>query len=499
MRVLVSGATGLVGRSLVLRLRRDGHQVVAWVRNVDAARAVLGDEVQLVAMGEDDGELVAALDRTDAIVSLAGAPVAQRWTSAVRRALVESRAGLTHRLVDAMRLARGRPRVVVSASAVGYYGDRGDEELGEDAAPGEGFLAQLCVDWEAAAREAESLGARVCTMRIGIVLDGEGGALAAMRPAFAAGMGAVLGSGRQHMSFIHLHDLVELLVQAVADPRYRGPFNAVAPRSVDNRAFTKALARALGRPAVLRVPAFLLRLGMGQAARILLHGQRVVPARALALGFRFRFPDLDEALRDALDGGRSHVTIKPVEPVEPVAETSVPMPAGSYVEQRRPRYLLEQRTLIDEPLPTVFDFFRRAENLGAVTPPTLAFEIETPRPISMGLGQRIAYRIRLGPVPMRWLTRIEAWEPSARFVDVQLRGPYRAWYHEHCFEARGDRTLMIDRVWYSPPLGVLGSIAQRLFVGPMLRRIFGYRRAAIALRFGLAEDGGDEVSDPLAA
>lgn len=491
MRVLVSGATGLVGRALCLRLRRDGHRVVAWVRDPAAARQVLGSEVEILEIGDDDAGLVEALGSSDAVVSLAGAPVAQRWTAEVRRALVRSRVGLTQRLVSAMERAGESPRVLVSASAVGYYGDRGDEILEEGATPGEGFLARLCADWEAAAWEAERLGTRVCALRIGIVLDGEGGALATMRPAFAMGLGAVLGSGRQHVPFIHLHDLVELTVRALEDERYRGPINAVAPRSIDNREFTRALAAALGRPAWLRVPAFALRLGMGRAAQVVLHGQRAVPARALALGFRFRFTEIDEALRDALDGGRSSVTI------EPVRDASS-LPPSEYVEQRRPRYRLEQRTLIDAPLSEVFDFFRRAENLGAVTPPALAFEIQTPTPIPMAEGQRIAYRIRLGPVPMRWLTRIDAWEPRERFVDAQLRGPYRAWYHEHLFEARGDHTLMIDRVWYAPPLGPLGAIAQRLFVGQTLRRIFGYRRAAIALRFGLADESV-RARDPLAA
>lgn len=490
MRVFMTGATGLVGRALALRLRRDGHRITAWVRDRDAALQVLGDEVELVAVGSGDAELVRALSEADAVVNLAGAPVAQRWSPKVRRQLVDSRVALTQRLVGGMRACRAdaRPTVLVSASAVGYYGDRGEELLHEGAEPGDGFLARLCVDWEAASREAEGLGLRVCSLRIGIVLSGEGGALATMRPAFAMGLGAALGSGRQHMPFIHLRDLVEMFVQAVHDPRYEGPINAVAPRSVDNREFTRALAGALGRRAWLRVPAFALRLGMGQAAQIMLAGQRVVPSKAQELGFEFRFPRLDDALRDALDGGRSYVSLGP----------AGPLPASEYVRERRPRYLLEQHTLIDAPLDTVFDFFRRAENLGAITPPALAFEIRTPTPIAMREGQQIAYRIRLGPVPMPWLTNIEVWEPTARFVDAQVRGPYRAWYHEHVFEARGPRTLMIDRVWYAPPLGVLGRVAQRLFVGSMLRRIFGYRRVAIELRFGLAEDG-DGATDSLAA
>ena len=476
MKIFITGVTGLVGRALSLRLARDGHEILGWVRNETAARAILGDDVELVPVADDDA-LRDALERADVVVNLAGAPVAKRWTAEYRKQLVSSRVGLTRRLVDTMRDLSRRPSVLVSTSAVGYYGgERGDERLDEQAAPGDGFLAQLCVDWEAAAFAAQDLGLRVAAFRIGLVLDGEGGALATMRPAFAMGLGAVLGSGRQRMPFIHLHDLVELLVQAVVDPRYTGPFNATAPQPVTNREFTKSLARALGRPAWMRVPAFVLRAATGEMSKIVLGGQNAVPDRAQALGFRFAFADLDDALRDVVDGGRDSVAIGPVRDV----------PAGDYIARRRPRYLLEQHTHIDAPLDEVFEFFRKAENLGAMTPPSLAFEIRTPTPIEMKQGQRIVYRIRLGPVPMKWLTNIEAWEPGARFVDAQLQGPYRCWYHEHRFEADGEYTRMIDRVWYAPPLGPLGRIAQALMVGPMLRRIFGHRRAAIALRFGLA-------------
>lgn len=475
MKVFVTGATGLVGRALALRLAGMGHEVLAWVRSPQAARALLGPDVTLVPVRDDDGELCEALSQADAVINLAGAPVAKRWTDAYRKTLVRSRVDLTRRLVEAMASQSDRPRVLLSASAVGYYGDRGAEELPESAAPGEGFLPSLCVDWEAAASEAESLGLRVAQFRLGIVLDAEGGALAAMRRPFALGLGAVIGSGDQYSPFIHLRDLVELLVTALDDERYRGPINAVAPQTVTHREFCRELGRALHRPVWLRAPGFAVRAAMGDAASILLEGQRVVPQRAVELGFTFRFPTLAAALADVIEGGRSSVAVGPAADV----------PDHEYLARRKPRYLLEQRMTIDAPIDEVFAFFRQAENLATITPPTLAFEIRTPTPIDMQQGREITYRIRLGPVPMKWLTSIERWAPPQRFVDVQLQGPYRAWYHEHAFEPDGDRTTMVDRVWYAPPLGPLGWVAQRLMVGPMLRRIFGYRRAAIDLRFGV--------------
>ncbi|MCH9680693.1 MAG: TIGR01777 family oxidoreductase [Deltaproteobacteria bacterium] len=478
MKVFVTGITGLVGRALALRLAREGHEVVGWVRDVAAARMVLSDEVTLLGTNEGDTALGRALSEADAVVNLAGAPVARRWSRGYRRALVSSRVGLTTRLVDTMRSLDRRPAVLLSASAVGYYGDRGDERLDEDASAGEGFLARLCVDWENAAREAEALGVRVATLRIGIVLDSEGGAVATMRPAFGLGLGAVLGSGRQYCPFIHLADLVELLVRGLSDSRYTGPINAVAPQPIDNRTFTRELAAALSRPAWFRAPAFVLRLAMGKAAQIMLASQRVVPRRLLELGFPFAYPRVGPALRDVADAGRRTVQMR---------SATEEAPSVAYLDARRPRYVLEQHTTIEAPLSDVAEFFARAENLGAITPPTLAFEIRTPTPIAMERGRLIDYRIRLGGVPMRWQTRIEHWAPGERFIDVQLRGPYRAWYHEHLFEADGDRTLMVDRVYYAPPLGPLGRIAHWMFVGRTLRRVFGYRRIAIDRRFGVIE------------
>ena len=166
------------------------------------------------------------------------------------------------------------------------------------------------------------------------------------------------------------------------------------------------------------------------------------------------------------------------------------VPDAPYLRRRRARFLLEQETRIEAPLAEVFDFFSRAENLGAMTPPTMSFAIRTPLPIEMRAGTEIDYRIRLGPVPMAWRTRIDAWEPGRRFVDAQLKGPYRSWYHEHSFRADGEATLMRDRVWYAPPLGPVGALANALVVAPQLRGIFGFREKAIARRFGAAGGAG---------
>jgi len=475
LRILVTGATGFVGRALSLRLARDGHQVLAWVRSPERARALLGAGPELVPAG-DEAALNSALPSCDAVVHLAGENLfAGRWTSARKRRLVESRVGLTQRLLAALEACPARPRTLVAASAIGFYGDRGDEVLDEESARGEGFLADLCERWEASARGAARLGTRVCSLRIGIVLGAEGGALARMLLPFHLGLGGRLGSGRQWMSWIALDDLLEMIVRALHDPRWSGPVNATAPEPVTNADFTRALGHALGRPTCLPVPACALRLALGEAAGVLLGGQRVRPRRALELGLRFRHPVLASALQ-------AQVQALPTLSIGAARE----VPDVPYLRERRARFLLEQTTHIDAPLAQVFEFFSRAENLGAMTPPRLSFSIRTALPIGMRPGAQIEYRMSLGPLPMSWRTRIDLWEPGRRFVDCQLKGPYRAWYHEHSFAAHGDTTLMSDRVWYAPPWGPLGGLANVLFVAPQLRGIFGFRSQAIARRFGLA-------------
>jgi hypothetical protein len=344
--------------------------------------------------------------------------------------------------------------------------------LTEDDAPGDDFLAGVCATWESEARRAESLGVRVVTPRIGVVLGRGGGALGTMLPFFRAGLGGPVGSGSQYIAWIHLDDLVELLAAAVTDRRYRGPYNATGPDPVTFRTFAAALGRALRRPAFLPVPGLAVKAVFGEAASTVLEGQRAVPGRATAAGFRHRFVTVDEALRDVLRN--PGIAISPVDREVPDAE---------YLRRRTPAFVLETRTELARPLDEVFAFFSRPENLGLITPPGMRFRI-TRAPERVGAGAEIAYRLRVGPVPIAWRTRIDAWEEGRRFVDSQVEGPYASWWHEHSFRADGDRTIMTDRVFYAPPLGVVGRVANTLFVAGQLREVFGYRAGIMRLRFG---------------
>ncbi len=300
MRIVVTGGTGFIGRPLCQRLVGLGHAVTVLTRNPGAARSVLDPRMSVIGWegfrGPTDG-LMAALGDGDVIINLAGAPIAAgRWNAQVKDRLRQSREGTTSALVAALSKLPTRPVLLISASAIGYYGPRGDEPLTEESPSGVGFLASLCREWEAAARAAERLGVRVVLPRIGVVLGRHGGALAKMLPAFRMGLGGPVGSGAQWMSWIHLDDLIELLL-FLLNEAVGGPVNATAPHPVTNREFARTLGRTLGRPAWARVPAPVLRLLLGEMAEeLLLTGQRVLPHRAEALGFRFRYPTLSEAL-----------------------------------------------------------------------------------------------------------------------------------------------------------------------------------------------------------
>ncbi len=293
MRVAITGASGFVGRALCARLRQEGHDPVA----------VRRDGSGTLRWSTKDGfDPPDALSGYDAVVHLAGENIAGgRWTDARKKAIVDSRVQGTRRVVEAIKAAQPPPRVLVSMSAVGYYGARGSAELDEDAGPGEGFLAQTTLAWEAEADAASTLpDTRLVKLRMGTVL-GEGGALEKMLPAFKMGVGGRLGDGDQYMSWIHIEDVVRAIVHVLTHEDCDGAFNLTSPEPSTNATFTHALGAALHRPTIIPVPKFALRIAFGEMAdHLLLSGQRVVPKRLLEHGFTFDHPDVRAALSDAV-------------------------------------------------------------------------------------------------------------------------------------------------------------------------------------------------------
>lgn len=306
MRVFITGGTGLVGTPLVQRLRERHDEVVVLTRRPVFARERFGNACAIVEGDPTQpGPWMTAVNDCDAVINLAGENIFHhRWNEEFKTLLRDSRLKSTSHVVQALahnpRTASGAPKVLVNASAIGFYGPHGDEKITEESPPGDDFLARLCVDWEQAARTAEVSGVRVVTMRTGLVLDRNGGALPQLLTPFKMFVGGPFGSGSQWVSWIHHDDLTGLYLLALDNTQANGPINGTSPNPVINREFTQTLGRALHRPSFIRTPEFALRLMLGEVADVICSGQRVLPRKAEPLGYSFRFPQIDSALMDVL-------------------------------------------------------------------------------------------------------------------------------------------------------------------------------------------------------
>jgi uncharacterized protein (TIGR01777 family) len=289
MRIVITGASGMIGSRVAAALRARGDEVVGLSRGGSDGAVRWDPLAEPAPIGE-----------ADAVIHLAGENIAQRWSAAARERIRASRVDGTANLIKGIEAADPRPKILVSASAVGYYGNRGDELLTEASSAGEDWLAGVCVGWEQAALGAVALGLRVCVLRAGVVLDRKGGALAKMLPPFQAGVGGPVAGGRQYVSWIHADDIVAFYLAALDDARFEGAVNAVAPQAARNADFSKALGHALHRPAIAPIPSFALKALYGDMAQIVTDSQNVRPERAEGFGFAFAHPELGEALSDTL-------------------------------------------------------------------------------------------------------------------------------------------------------------------------------------------------------
>jgi uncharacterized protein (TIGR01777 family) len=427
----MTGSTGFVGNAL----RRHAH-----------AR---GWTVRPISRDPQPAEV----ENLDAVINVAGEPIDGRWTPAKKDAIVRSRIDTTRQLVEAMAGAAHPPKALVSASAVGLYGDRGTEALDERSTHGTGFLAAVCVAWEREASRASALGIRTVVLRTAVVLGRDGGALPRMAAPFRFGAGGPLGSGRQFVPWIHIDDLCAMYLTAV-EKGWSGVFNAVAPDYATSARLSQAIGAAIRRPAFAYAPSPVLRLVLGEFATTLLASQLVMPSRARAAGFKWSHTRLETAVQSLL------------------------APSG----QSRLVRTLRRRQTINAPIADVFAFFARAENLESITPAALRFELESSGG-NLAPGSSIRYRLRLHGIPFGWTTLIAEWQPPHEFVDVQLRGPYALWEHRHTFEARNGATIMHDAVHYALPWYPFSTIVEGL-VRRDVEAIFDFRARIIQQRFG---------------
>ena len=453
MKILITGATGLVGKKLIETLMFDGvTDINILTRNKQKALKSIGFPVKAYEWDVKNGEIDSnALKDRDIIIHLAGESIAaKRWSDQQKKKILDSRIESANLILNTIEKTNFRPSKIISASAIGIYGNQDDKELNEHSRLGNGFLADVCKKWEAVFSEHPlSQDIQMLHVRIGLVLDINGGALEKMLPAFKAGIAGKLGSGKQYMSWIHLQDLVSIFMYLV---KYKGDqhiFNATSPYPVTNEEFTKTLAKILEKPSFLPAPKLALEIVLGEMAVLLLEGQKVIPKKMQEEIFEFQFPKLDMALKDILK------------------------------DDLKGLKRLVQYQWFSMPKPELFSFFKDEKNLEKLTPTFLGFKVLSKSTDDIQKGTIINYTLKVHGVPLKWKTEIEEFEPNDYFVDNQVSGPYTKWYHQHHFSSLAGGTLMKDDVLYKVPMGKLGRIIAGKFVDNDVKKIFSYRFDAI--------------------
>lgn len=447
MKILLTGATGLVGKELGKSLVAKGHELVVISRSKEKASKEIPFPCQVI-----EADLVAsALNekiKVDGVFHLLGESVAgKRWNKEIKNEILVSRTQSTKNLIESLADA---PSFLISASAIGYYGDRPGEDLTEESSPDSSYLSKVCQEWEKAVFQAKIKfpNTQVSVIRIGVVLAEKGGALDKMLFPFKAGLGGALASGKQMMSWIHLQDLVHIL-EFIQEKKLSGIFNGVAPESNTNLNFSRQLADTLQRPLGPAIPEFAIRLLFGEVAQVVISDQKVNCKKLLSLGFNYTFKTLKSAFDDVLKNQKKSDEYF-------ISEQFIPL----------------QRS-------ELYPFFSEAKNLEEITPDSLSFKIKNVSTAKIEKGTLIDYDLKIHGIPAGWKTLIEEWQPLERFVDTQLKGPYKLWHHTHEFVELANGTLMRDKVRFQLPFGFLGWVVANQFVKADVKKIFNYRRNKI--------------------
>jgi len=450
MTILVTGATGFVGSHLVKALFAKGHAVRALVRNPKSAKLKAVGPCEFFQWKDADPIPQAAIENVDAVIHLAGEGIAdKRWTPDQKKRLRDSRIRSATALVKSLKQLN-KKIALISASAIGIYPQNTGAALDEEALLGKGFLAEICKDWEGEIAKAAVEGHREVRVRIGVVLGLEGGALFKMLPIFRKGLGGVLGNGKQSMSWIHVQDLVSMILWALENKEVSGPLNGVAPEAITNKYFTNTLTEVLNVSKGPPVPKAVLKVALGEMAQVVLASQQVVPKKAVDLGFVYEYPSVKLALNEILDPYR----------------------------KEKSEYLKKQQW-IARPVDEVFRFFSEVKNLEVITPPWLKFEVVKASTPDIQKDTLIDYKLKIRGVPVRWQSKIESWDRGTRFVDIQTKGPYKYWHHTHTFEAFAGGTLMTDIVRFQVPMGWFGKLLIGKLVQKDVETIFKFRQEKI--------------------
>ncbi len=455
MKILLTGATGFIGQEILKILVEENHDIVILTRNEKSARKKLNFPFECYEWQPEKGTPPAeAFHDLDAVIHLAGEGIAEkRWTNEQKRKIRDSRILGTKNLVEGLKNHLSKPlKSFVSASAIGFYGESNRDNLShEDLLPLEGFLPSVCHEWEQSALEVSSQ-ARTVILRVGVVLGANGGALKKMLPLFKFGLGGPIGFGKRGFSWIHIRDMARLFVTALHNENMQGIYNGVAPEPCTNLAFTKALSKSLKRPAIFMAPPIALKIALGEMSEVVLKSQFISSKKAEDAGFKFLFRDIESAINEIIQSTRVNG-----------------ISCYEFIGQQ----------WVDKPVEEVFSFFSQAKNLEQITPPWLNFKVLKQSDPEIKRNLLIDYKLKVRGVPLKWQTLISDWQPPTKFVDEQLKGPYRVWHHTHEFKDYKNGTLMRDRVLYKPRFGIFGDLANFLFVAKDVRNIFSYRKKII--------------------
>ncbi len=459
MKILITGGTGFIGRDLCVELLKMGHELTLVTRNQKKALKNWPLPSDFIEWDLENSSAPTGLDpdNFDALIHLAGENIAGGlWTKERKKRLMDSRTK-TSKALEAWLTKRSSPiPLVLSASAIGYYSDQGDEWLDESSPAGSGFLSEICKAWEASVLKIPSQ--REVRVRIGLVMGDGGGFLLPLRRLTQYGLGQIVGDGKQYMSWIHKDDLIKIFTTALDNAKYQGPINAVAPNPVTQKEFQQSLSKLMIRPQWLTLPAFLPKVAIGEMSTLILGSQRVRAKSLEELAFVFAYPDLSKALEEVLD----------------LVEKK---------GRRLPCHRLETQQFVPRPLEEVAKFFSLPQNLEQLTPAQLSFSIESVSTPQLQNDTVIFYKLKLHGIPMRWKTRLMDWNMPHQFSDNQEKGPYAIWYHTHSFYAVKGGTLMTDRVRYRLPMGWLGDLFAYPYVKREVRGIFAFRRLAVDKEF----------------
>ncbi|MGZ3775353.1 MAG: TIGR01777 family oxidoreductase [Pseudobdellovibrionaceae bacterium] len=447
MQILITGATGLLGKEIGKALAQQGHKLFVISRTLSKGREVLPFPCEII-VADLNKEAIhdPRLKGVEAVLNLMGEPIfGSRWTENKKENIYNSRVIGTKNLISSLS---DNVKTFISGSAIGYYGDCENEVLFEEHRSGKDFLAKVCVDWE---KEAAHAPGRKVFIRTGVVLSPYEGALEQMLFPFRAGLGGVLGSGKQWMSWIHLKDIVGLFLFALENNKVQGALNGVAPEPVTNKDFSETLARALGARLGPSVPHFLLKWIFGEAGDVVVSSIRASAKKAESWGYKFQYVELPSALDEICAAYKDGYE-------------------NFYSEQ-----------FLYQPPEKLFAFFKQTQALEKIIPPALNYKLENISTSEIKQGTSIEYKINFHGIPAKWKTEIDEWQPPFKFADNQAQGPYRVWRHTHEFRPFSGGTLLVDKVRYRLPLGYLGWFVGSYFIRKDLKNLFSLRRKFISM------------------